>query len=194
MTGSIQVAQLTAEMILRLKPESFLDVGVGSGYWGSLFREYTDIWEGRTQRIQWKTQIDGVEMYAPYVQEHQLAIYKRIFIGNTYTLIDELHSYDFVWAFNILGCFDKPKGLGLIRKMQEKTGILLGVWQRLGETVPMESPNANPHEAHISSWSLQDFKDTGFSYYKLFEAPKGLQDVFVVYSEEDLKPFGFSLL
>jgi len=191
-SGAIQAVQLTVDLIMKLQPESFLDIGVGSGKWGFIFREYTDIWAGRTQATQWKSQIDGIEIFSPYIQDHQRAVYKRIFVGNAYTLIDELHSYDFVWAFDLLAAFDKAKGKEFLKKMREKTGMLLGVWQTLNEKAPQPTTTQNPHDAKVSSWTLQDFKDADFRYYRFFDNEKGQKDIFALYTEEDLSGLGFT--
>lgn len=189
--GSIQVVQTAVDLIMRLKPESFLDVGVGSGKWGMIFREYTDIWEDRTIPSQWKTQIDGIEIFAPIIQEYQKSVYGRVFVGNAYTLVDELHSYDFVWAFSLLAAFEKNKGMDFLKKLREKAGTLLAVWQTLDETPQEKSTNQNPYDAKVSTWSLDDFKKADFRYYQLFEGENGHKEIFALYTEEDLSDFGF---
>jgi hypothetical protein len=191
-TGALQTVDLVVDLILKLQPESFLDVGIGSGKWGFLFREYTDIWEGRALKKQWKSQVDGIEAYAPIVEDYQRGMYKRIFIGNAYTLIEELHSYDFVWAFDLLSSFEKQRGLEMIRKMKEKTGVLLAVWQNLDEKVPMKSKSPNPYDARVSSWSLEDFSKAGFSYYKTYNNQNGSKDALIIYTEEDLGKLGLT--
>ncbi len=191
MSQAFRATEITRELVLKFKPESFLDLGVGSGKWGFLFREYTDIWEGRALTRQWKSQIDGIEIYAPLVQDYQRAMYKRIFVGNAYTLIDELHSYDFVWCFDLLASFEKQKGLQMIKKMREKTGMLLGIWQALDEKAPAEALGENPYEAKVSSWSLEDFSRADFRYYRIFENGRE-REVFAIYTEEDLSGLGFS--
>src|SRR5262245_23881925 len=59
-------------LIRQLKPQSILDVGIGFGKWGHLFREYTDIHEAehepaRYERQNWRVRIDGIEGFARYV-------------------------------------------------------------------------------------------------------------------------------
>lgn len=190
--SSLKAMSLTVDLILKLQPESFLDIGVGSGKWGFLFREYTDIWQGRTLKEQWKAQVDGIEIYAPLVQDYQRAVYKRIFVGNAFTLIDELHSYDFVWAFDLLGAFEKSKGFEMLRKMREKTGMLLAVWQKLGEKAPQKSETHNPYEAVNSTWTLHDFEEADFRYYNIYDTPEGGKEMLAFYTEEDLSGLGLS--
>lgn len=192
--SSLKAVELTVDLILKLQPESFLDIGVGNGKWGVIFREYTDIWQGRTLKQQWKAQIDGIEIFAPLIQEHQRSMYKRIFVGNAFTLIDELHSYDFVWAFDLLGTFEKQKGFEMIKKMREKTGMLLAVWQALGEKAPTKSETHNPYDGINSSWTLQDLAGAGFNYYNVYDTPEGRKEALVIYTEEDLGGMGLTQL
>ena len=55
----------TVHVVRQLDPASILDVGVGFGKWGLLFREYTDIRASETdshryQKAAWKIRIDGI--------------------------------------------------------------------------------------------------------------------------------------
>ena len=52
-------------LVRQLEPRSILDIGVGFGKWGHLFREYTDILQAehdppRYQRANWQVRIDGI--------------------------------------------------------------------------------------------------------------------------------------
>ena len=52
----------------QLRPKSVLDVGIGFGKYGMLFREYLDIWDMECvadyDPAAWKTRIDGIEATA----------------------------------------------------------------------------------------------------------------------------------
>jgi len=189
---ALKTVELIVQIILKLNPESFLDIGVGSGKWGFLLREYTDLWNGRVSRSKWKSQIDGIEIYTPLLQDYQRAVYSRIYEGNAFTLIEELHSYDFVWVFDLLSAFDKARGLELLKKAKEKTGMLLAVWQELEEKAPVPSPSGNPYDAKVSSWDLNDFYCAGFHYYKIYPNEGGSKQLLAFYTEEDLPNLGLS--
>jgi hypothetical protein len=189
---ALKTVELVVQIILKLQPESFLDIGVGSGKWGFLFREYTDLWNGRIAKKQWKSRVDGIEIYTPLLQDYQRAVYGRIYEGNAFTLIEELHSYDFVWVFDLLAAFEKNKGFDLLKKAKEKTGMLLAVWQSLDEKVPVVSPTGNPYDARVSSWSLKDFYTAGFHYYKIYPEDSGRKQILAFYTEEDLSKMGLS--
>ena len=56
-------------LLRQIQPRSILDVGVGFGKWGHLFREYTDIHESendpaRYPKKNWHVRIDGIEGFA----------------------------------------------------------------------------------------------------------------------------------
>src|SRR6266545_5686189 len=85
-------------LIRQLKPKSILDVGVGFGKWGHLFREYTDINEaendpGRYQRKKWRVRIDGIEGYAPYLTPMHRYLYNNIHVGDATKLLNKLPPY-----------------------------------------------------------------------------------------------------
>src|SRR5947209_6321157 len=86
----------------QLRPHSILDVGVGFGKWGHLFREYTDILEAerdppRYDRKNWRVTIDAIEGHSAYITAMHHYLYNNIHIGNAYDLIQRLPSYDLVF-------------------------------------------------------------------------------------------------
>ena len=54
-----------ASIARQLRPKSVLDVGVGFGKYGYLFREYLDVWDMHSvrdyERRRWTTRIEGIE-------------------------------------------------------------------------------------------------------------------------------------
>jgi len=89
-------------LIRQLKPRSILDVGVGFGKWGHLFREYTDINESerdskRYERNNWKVRIDGIEGNASYITDMHRYLYNEIHLGNARTVLRELPDHDIIF-------------------------------------------------------------------------------------------------
>ena len=85
---------LILHTIKRVHPKSILDVGCGFGKYGFLLREVLD-WEdfyGIDQPRHWKTIIDAVEIWEPYLTEIQRLIYSEIFIGDNQILIHKLNT------------------------------------------------------------------------------------------------------
>ena len=107
-------------LIRQLKPRSLLDVGIGFGKWGHLFREYTDILEAehdpsRYERKNWKIQIDGVEGFPQYISEMHRYLYNEIHIGDACELIRKLPRYDIIFMGDIIEHLEKKRGLQLLR-------------------------------------------------------------------------------
>src|SRR6266478_5611788 len=112
-------------LVRQLKPRSILDVGVGFGKWGHLFREYTDILEAehdpaRYQRAHWNVRIDGIEGYASYITEMHRFLYNEIFVGNALELIRTVPRYDLIFLGDIIEHFEKTDGLQLLGAAREK--------------------------------------------------------------------------
>src|SRR2546429_1935680 len=86
----------------QLKPGSILDIGVGFGKWGHLFREYTDIQQAerepeRYQRQNWRLKIDGIEGHAPYLTEMHRYLYNEIYLGDALAILEKLSTYDLIF-------------------------------------------------------------------------------------------------
>lgn len=150
-------------LIRQLKPKSILDVGIGFGKWGHLFREYTDILEAendpsRYERKNWKVRIDGIEGYAAYVTEMHRFIYNEVHIGNASELIRTLPSYDIIFMGDIIEHFAKEVGTRLLGDAVEKAGQAVIVSTPKYET---EQPDlcGNELERHRSLWSAKDFRN-----------------------------------
>lgn len=139
-------------------PKSVLDIGVGNGKWGYLFREYLDIYgKGDIWRKQdWKVQIDGIEIYAPYVDENPCLkrIYNNVYIGDACDIFPALGNYDLVIFGDILEHVQKEKGAVLLNQILEKSKMLilsvpLGDWR-------YNFKGENKAESHVSVWEEEE--------------------------------------
>src|SRR5262245_47014859 len=106
-------------LLRQLKPQSILDVGVGFGKWGHLFREYTDILEAehepaRYRRKNWRVRIDGIEGHAAYLTPMHRFLYNRIHVGDAAHLLPKLSSYDLIFLGDVIEHFDKATGQVLL--------------------------------------------------------------------------------
>jgi len=150
-------------LLRQLQPRSILDVGVGFGKWGHLFREYTDINAAehdppRYHRENWQVRIDGIEGHAPYLTDLHRYLYNEIHIGDACELLPNLSSYDLIFMGDIIEHFDKPKGLELLRVAVAKSNKAVIITTPKFETA-QESLCANELERHRSLWSARDFKE-----------------------------------
>src|SRR5580765_7944388 len=106
-------------LLRQLQPQSILDVGVGFGKWGHLFREYTDILESerdpeRYRRENWQVKIDGIEGFDAYLTDMHRYLYNTLYTGDALEVIKKVGNYDLVFLGDIIEHFDKEKGFELL--------------------------------------------------------------------------------
>jgi hypothetical protein len=149
-------------LLRQLKPQSILDVGVGFGKWGHLFREYTDILEAerdpaRYQRSNWRVRIDGIEGHAAYITDMHRYLYNEIHLGDARELIKKLSAYDLIFVGDVIEHFEKVAGLQFLRDALEhanRATILTTPKYETGQ----EDLCGNELERHRSVWTTKDFR------------------------------------
>lgn len=146
--------------IRRLQPKSILDIGIGFGKWGFLFREYLDVMNERVFSSDWQVKIDGVEIYEPYITDHQKYIYNNIFYGDICTLIEGLGQYDLIFMSDVLEHIEKERANCLIKKLRSHCKNLFLIVPIGSNWRHNRSFANNKYEKHISTWSLSDFGET----------------------------------
>jgi hypothetical protein len=146
------------ELIRKINPSSILEVGVGFGKWGFLFREYLDIWNMRYRREEWRVRIDGIEVFDYYITDIQRRVYDNIYLKSAEDVIDELIDYDLIFLGDVIEHFEKQSGVEFLRKCWSKSKKAIVI------TTPVNpSPQGvvfdNPYEKHRSFWQYEDFRD-----------------------------------
>ena len=150
-------------IVKQLRPASILDVGVGFGKWGHLFREYTDIVAAehdprRYKRKHWQTRIDGVEGHAAYLTPMHRFLYNEIFIGDAREIVRSIPRYDLIFLGDIIEHFDKADGVSLLHRCVAKAKKAVVLSTPRHETL-QEDLCGNELERHRSLWSAKDFKE-----------------------------------
>ena len=149
-------------IIRQLRPKSILDVGVGFGKWGHLFREYTDILESehdpaRYKRENWQVRIDGIEGFPDYLTEMHRFIYNDIHIGNATEVIGRLPKYDVVFLGDVIEHFTPEDGKQFLREAMDHANQAVLISTPKYET-EQDALCGNELERHRSLWSARDFK------------------------------------
>lgn len=154
----------------KAKPKSVLDIGIGFGKWGVLFREYADvICTSNPYKENWSTRIDGIEVHEKYLSPVHSYIYDNIYIGNATEVLDDLDSYDLAFMGDVLEHIEKTKAIHLLHDLCKKCKQVLLVVP-LGEDWLRATPIAdNPHEAHVSAWAQADLVPFGFKLIKEYK-------------------------
>jgi hypothetical protein len=148
-------------LLRQLKPRSILDVGVGFGKWGHLFREYTDILAAernptRYQRQNWKVRIDGIEGHEPYLTDMHRFLYNNIYVGDACAILPGLPSYDLIFMGDIIEHLEKEQGRHLLQDAIAKAAKAVIV-STPNEETGQEDLCGNELERHRSVWSAKDF-------------------------------------
>lgn len=90
------------QVVERLHPRSILDIGVGNGRYGFLFREVLDWNYGRLAPQYWSVQIDGVEVDASYINHVHHYVYDHINVGDWLQLATGDAHYDLCFLGDVL--------------------------------------------------------------------------------------------
>jgi len=152
--------------IITLKPRKILDVGIGFGKWGFLAREYTDIWLNHCNDVNgykkenWKSTIDGIEIFDGYVEQLQREIYDNIWIGDACELVPALRTrYDMIIASDMLEHMEGEKGYDLLGSIRDKchNAFIVTPIRVLAQGPVYQNQN----EIHVHEWTKEQLENWG---------------------------------
>lgn len=182
-TSNFDKIPATIKAVEVFRPTSILDIGIGFGKYGSLFRERLDIANGNYKKEDWKIRIEGVEGFSSY-RSPLWECYNKIHIGNILELADGLGNYDVITILDVIEHLSKEEGIGLIDKLLRKShGIVI--------TTPIswyaqDDWGGNELERHKSAWNKKDFKK--YHSLELIIGENSLMSI-IVNSKSDLQKF-----
>jgi hypothetical protein len=144
--------------VIPLAPASILDLGVGFGKWGVLFRDYLEGRQGRFYPPDWKVRLIGVEGCRKYWNPAYQLYDQVVFEDFT----EHYHSYknmDLVLMIDSLEHVGKEAGIQIVDTLRDNNKTLLvsvpqGPW-------PQGSVHGNHFEQHRATWYAQDLLDLG---------------------------------
>jgi len=159
---------LVGEIIWGKNPKTILDIGVGFGLWGVLFRAWTDIRMSELEPARynkWKTIIDGIEIHPDYVNKCW-EIYDSVMVGDAIKLLEVMsRKYDHIHMGDVIEHMDKTPGKELL--------CLAAAHLTPGGSITVVTPNGyrsqgpvlgNVHERHQCGWTADDFKEAGATH------------------------------
>jgi hypothetical protein len=169
-TGHFGQISLVVEILVKVKPKSILDVGIGYGKYGMLAREYLDYAHFRRRDIL----IDGIEGFGEYIQDGQRFYYDNIFIGDALSLLPTLGKYDIILLLDTLEHFTKEDGLQILKDCQlHATHVLVATPI---EIEPQGAVYGNEFEHHRFQWNKRDL--ISFAPVTFFKNPDTLIALF----------------
>ena len=157
-----QQLSIVADLIVRIDPKKTLDVGMGFGTYGTLVREYLDLWDNvdETKMYAWKRNLDGIEICEKYISPAHRFLYDTIHIGDARTVVPTLKKqYDLAILADVIEHVSLSDGRKLLSD-------ILAVADNIIITTPKNAKAQgalydNEHERHVSQWSEKDFQDFG---------------------------------
>jgi len=149
-TGHFGHISLVVEILMKVKPKSVLDIGVGYGKYGMLAREYLDFAHFKKREIV----IDGIEGFGEYIQEGQRFYYDHILVGDARTILPSIGQYDMILLLDTLEHFTRDDGLQILKTCQSKAKyILVGTPHDIGV---QSAVYGNELERHRFQWRKAD--------------------------------------
>lgn len=149
-----EVIPLVLDIVTGMQPRSILDVGIGTGKFGMLFREYLDVWKVDKPYNERILNLIGVEAFEEY-DNPIWETYDKVYVKNIFEILDELPSVDLLFLGDVIEHFTKEDGKKLLDKLNYKYALIV---TPLNVSSQSEVYN-NPYEKHISSWTKDDFPD-----------------------------------
>ncbi|MBZ0204515.1 MAG: class I SAM-dependent methyltransferase [Ignavibacteria bacterium] len=167
-TSNWQNISYNIDLVRKLDPQSILDIGIGFGRWGILFREFLEIWDGAKYDGKWQRVIDGVEIYPGYIKDYHRYFYNNIYTDDALRFLGStVNKYDLINLGDVVEHFSKTDGEELIKfAMTKGKYVLINIpigkhWQQAGSEI-------NPYEAHKSIWYNNDFTKYRHNIIKTF--------------------------
>jgi len=139
-----------AELIGMLRPGTICDIGPGAGKYGKIARQIAGA-KGFSSKL------TAIEIDESYVGEFGLTeIYDEIIIDDAVNMIKnpKLH-FDMVIIGDCIEHLRKSDGLDLLNFLMYRTAHIVLIFP---DNFLQDGSDDHPAEAHISTWSMEDFR------------------------------------
>lgn len=165
--------------VLVQQPHSVLDIGIGTGKWGTLVREHTDLWTQKSKVFDLKAPgavvIDGIEIYKDY-ENILWRNYNFVFLGDACDIVPKLGThYDLALFIEVLEHIPKEAGQALIVEVLKRCTSMIISYTN-GEQGNMFN---NEHESHVSRWCPEDIQNLCTSFRHIASIG-GITEAFVI--------------
>ncbi len=135
------------KLVELLNPRSILDVGVGNGRYGFLFREILDWNYGRFLLPTWETIIDGVEVEPIYVTNVHNNIYNIVYTQE-WMKFKPNKSYDLIFMGDVLEHFADGEWQKALEKAKVNSAITIVVCPNWTGSISQGAWGGNEYEKH----------------------------------------------
>lgn len=167
------------QTIQGIDPKSVLDVGIGTGQWGFLVRNYHDMRYGRFQKGQWQTQIVGIEVCDLY-RNPAWDLYSMIVVKEASAILEGYKdhaeksgflakSFDVGIMIEVLEHFDKEKGTEVLKNLASACKHIIFSYANMEQG----AAHGNEFEVHRSTWTDEEIKQIFPQARQIYETGVG---------------------
>lgn len=146
-----------AYLVERVAPKSILDLGIGSGFKGAFFREYTDVWDHGIIDRKDAIYLVGVDIFEQY-RNPLWDLYDRVVIEDIVKYLKDTpgERYDMVHCGDVIEHLSYEAGEELI-SLVSRAAIKAAVVVTPLRVLKQGTVFGNEHERHISQWGPDRF-------------------------------------
>jgi hypothetical protein len=144
--------------VIATAPKTVLDVGIGFGHYGYLFRNYCDIFQGRYTPEEWQTRIVGVEAFPQYIHDASRYVYDDIIARDISEIVELLPTFDLIFCGDMIEHLPKDVGMRVLNELQNKSVKRFIVQVPLGMDWDQGEAFGNAYEIHRAVWTARDFE------------------------------------
>ena len=159
------IAPFTRVKLAAQYPLRALDIGVGAGRWGFLFRDCMEFRADRYFKKDWVYTVDGVEVFEGYRNPVWSYAYDQIVIADIRNVISEIENrkpYDFIFFMDVIEHLPKEEGEQILARLVKRTRNRLILTFPDGNqpesALRQGAVHQNENERHISLWTQDDLK------------------------------------
>lgn len=156
--SNIGSVENVTRLLMKINPDSILDVGVGFGQYGFMARMWLDArrdetWAGVNSEC-WKRQLHGVEPWCPFARApHIAALYDNVFEAEAKEFFSgAVRHYDLIILSHVLEHMVLADGLFVLAcAMRWGRNVIVGLPVDCAEETDPDD-FGNPYGPHLSDW------------------------------------------
>lgn len=138
-----------------MQPRRVLDIGCGFGKYGTLLREYLDVWHERLEPSQWQVSLVGIEAFPGYRNPIHDYVYNHIHYGEAQEVLPQLGEFDVILIADVIEHLQKSVAMQLVEECFKHSPVV--VISTPTEFYPQEAMCDNPYEIHHHLWTEAEF-------------------------------------